>query len=120
MIIAGRVHTVDGPVDIRELKAGDRVIDFGHRPRVVTAVRRQAVDGAVAFVRNRGLLVSRDTGVYTLYGKRAAQAGPVQVLLPTGGSANDEATEEAGSYQGYVVEFEDMDGIWVENYCVGV
>ena len=117
MIIKGNVHTLNGPVDIKDLKVGDKVIDFGHRPQEVKNIKVHSVKDAILFKKNKNIMVSTDTMLYTLYGIKNVDVS-VKMVLPTGGVANDETVVEEGEFKGYEIEF-DGDGIFVENYCVG-
>lgn len=119
MIIQGKVHTLEGPVDIKDLKAGDRVVDFTHRPMVVVAVKKEPVSKALVFAKNPNLIVSEKALLYTVYGKKDGSVKSAMMVLPYGGSINDEISVIEGEFCDYSIEFAG-DGVFVENYCIGV
>lgn len=116
MIIKGKVHTLEGPVDVQKIKVGDKVIDFGHRPQEVTAIKKKRVKKAVVFSKNKNLIISEGAFLYTIYGKR--QGGFVKAVSPNGEVINDETSIIEGDFVSYIIEF-DGEGIFIENYCIG-
>ena len=69
MIIQGLIETNKGPIDIRDLKVGDCVLNQMHRAYPITTIEKVEVTGGVTFKKNKALVVAKNTVVRTLYGQ---------------------------------------------------
>lgn len=123
MIIKGFISTDKGPVDIRELKVGDRVLNQMHRAHTVTSVETVEVDGGVTFKKNSSLLLAKATSVRTLYGNiylHGIKKISVHMVQPNMREVRDSAVPVEGKFTAYKIKAEGGESIFASNYCVNL
>lgn len=123
MIIRGFISTDKGPVDIVELKVGDRVLNQMHRAHTVTSVETVEVDGGVTFKKNPSLLLAKETSVRTLYGNiylHGIKKTSVHMVQPNMREVRDSAVPVEGKFTAYKIKAEGGDAVFASNYCVNL
>lgn len=84
MIIQGLILTDKGPVDIKELKPGDKVLNQLHRAFAVKEIQNKSVSVAYTFGKNPKLIVSKGAILKTVYGnKKVAEAEKTSFIWPS-------------------------------------
>ena len=101
MIIQGLILTDKGPVDIKELKPGDKVLNQLHRAFAVKEIQNKSVSVAYTFGKNPKLIVSKGAILKTVYGNKKVA----------------EAEKTVGKYITYEIKAEGCDSIFAGNYC---
>lgn len=120
MIIQGLILTDKGPVDIKELKPGDKVLNQLHRAFAVKEIQNKSVSVAYTFGKNPKLIVSKGAILKTVYGnKKVAEAEKTSFYMaqPNMRMVKDKAEKTVGKYITYEIKAEGCDSIFAENYC---
>ena len=121
MIIQGFISTDKGPVDIKELKAGDRVLNQMHRAHTVIAIETEEVSGGFTFKKNPSLIVAKKTAVRTLYGAvslTGTKKKSLTMVQPNMREVRDTAVPVSGSFTAYRLTVDGGDAVYASNYCV--
>lgn len=121
MIIQGQVLTDNGPVDIKNLKPGDRVLNQLHRAYTVKKVQTKTVSGAYIFNKNPNLLVAKGVVLKTIYGnKKVSVLGKTAVYMaqPNMRMVKDTVSKKTGEYTAYEIKTDGCDSVFVSNYCL--
>ena len=121
MIIQGFISTDKGPVDIKELKVGDRVLNQMHRAHTVTAIETEEVSGGFTFKKNPQLIVAKKTAVRTLYGAvslTGTKKKSLTMVQPNMREVRDTAVPVSGNFTAYRLTVEGGDAVYASNYCV--
>lgn len=125
MIITGNIITTKGPLNIKDLKVKDVILDIQHRQRIISAITPVPITSDMrlfSFEKNKGLVLSSDTNIYTLFGPEAPTEGPLTIK-----KFNDETIEDTCfavdpspySY-GYNITIAGAGSLFASNYCVNV
>lgn len=121
MIIQGQVLTDNGPVDIKNLKPGDKVLNQLHRAFAVTAVQKKTVSVAYTFAKNPNLLVAKGVVLKTIYGNKKVsvlEKTAVYMAQPNMRMVKDTVSKKTGEYTAYEIKTDDCDSVFVSNYCL--
>ena len=121
MIIQGQVLTANGPVDIKNLKPGDKVLNQLHRAFAVTAVQKKTVSVAYAFTKNPNLMVTKETIIKTVYGSKKVEKTEnvfFYMAQPNARMIKDKAQKVLDEYIAYDIQAEGCNSIFVSNYCL--
>lgn len=121
MIIQGLIETNKGPIDIRDLKVGDCVLNQMHRAYPITDIEKLEVTGGVTFKKNKALIVAKNTVVRTLYGQTIL-TGKKKIMItmvqPNMREIRDVAIPIAGNFQAYNIKVDDGTEVFANNYCI--
>ncbi len=120
MIIQGMIATDQGPVDVKELAVGDRVLDQNHRPRGVKEIKVSKVKGAFTFAKNPGLVLSKKTKIRTVYGTISLTGTKnLSVTMAYSGTRNvqDTVVPVTGEFDAYDVRLDGGDTFYASYYC---
>lgn len=121
MIIQGLIETNKGPIDIRDLKVGDCVLNQMHRAYPITAIEKVEVTGGVTFKKNKALVVAKNTVVRTLYGKTILTGKKnimITMVQPNMREIRDVAIPITGNFQAYNINVDDGAEVFANNYCI--
>lgn len=119
MIISGNIQTLMGPVPIKNIKAGDRVIGTNNVPCEVKAVKTEKVSKALVFTWNPALKVSEGSRVQTVYGMKEA-TGTLLMKATNGADIPETVKEEDGTFLAYELIVKNCKAVMVSGYGVEV
>lgn len=121
MIIQGLIETNKGPIDIRDLKVGDCVLNQMHRAYPITTIEKVEVTGGVTFKKNKALVVAKNTVVRTLYGQTIL-TGKKKIMItmvqPNMREIRDVAIPINGNFMAYNIKVDDSAEVFANNYCI--
>lgn len=121
MIIQGLILTDKGPVDIKDLKIGDRVLNQMHRAFAVNEIEKKTVRGAYTFKKNPKLVVAKNTVLRTVYGNKKAvnlEKTEFYMTQPNMRTVKDKLQKRTGEHIAYVITAEGCDSLFASNYCL--
>lgn len=121
MIIQGSIETNKGPVDVRDLKIGDCVLNQMHRAHPVTAIEEIEVTGGFTFKKNKALILAKQTSVRTLYGAMTLTGNrkmPLTMVQPNMREIRDTAVPVSGTFTAYKITADGGDAVFASNYCI--
>lgn len=122
MIIQGSILTDQGPIDIENLKAGDKVLDQMHRACVVTKIEKKNVVQGFSFIKNPRLMIAEGTILKTVHGDLKVEDAAREDFLmaqPNMRLVKDRAVLKKGKYTAYMVNTEGKATLFGADYCLG-
>lgn len=123
MIIKGYISTDKGPIDIQDLKVGDKVLNQMHRAHPVRSIEKVQIEDAITFRKNKQLIIAKDTTLITLYGAVSIGDNKKKILTMMRAdmkNVRDVIIPVKGEFTAYKLVIEGSDNVYVAGYCIKV
>ena len=123
MIVNGKVSTINGYIDIKNLNIGDYVLNRRNRRILITDIKLSQITNIITFIKDPEIILSDDTVLNTIYGKKKIQDlldDTIYFLLPNGKIEKEKyiVTELETPVIGYQIILETPDSYYVNQYSI--
>lgn len=123
MIVNGKVSTINGYIDIKNLNIGDYVLNRRNRRILITDIKLSQITNIITFIKDPEIVLSDDTVLNTIYGKKKIQDlldDTIYFLLPNGKIEKEKyiVTELETPVIGYQIILETPDSYYVNQYSI--
>lgn len=123
MIVNGKVSTINGYIDIKNLNIGDYVLNRRNRRILITDIKLSQITNIITFIKDPEIVLSDDTVLNTIYGKKKIQDlldDTIYFLLPNGKIEKEKyiVTKLETPVIGYQIILETPDSYYVNQYSI--
>ena len=123
MIVNGKVSTINGYIDIKNLNIGDYVLNRRNRRILITDIKLSQITNIITFIKDPEIVLSDDTVLNTIYGKKKIQDlldDTIYFLLTNGKIEKEKyiVTELETPVIGYQIILETPDSYYVNQYSI--